>query len=254
MINFKRDSDNLVVAGNGPSLKNIDLNSLPSDFDVFRCNQFYAEKQYYLGKKIKLVMFNPQFIYSQLKTINEIQKRKEYDIDYICLNYVTQRWAIDFDINHLISFHPYIYILKDLLDYQYLKELSLYDYYDNLRPTSGILLILLGKSLGYKNIYYIGMDFLDGASLEQIDFNINSNISKLIYKNNNFGIMHDKEIDKYFAEKVNTNKIITTTQKHEFDLKSDEAILDIIDYKEIDLNKSKAKKHKKISEFFKFKF
>lgn len=44
MINFKRDSDNLVVAGNGPSLKNIDLNSLPSNFDVFRCNQFYPHR------------------------------------------------------------------------------------------------------------------------------------------------------------------------------------------------------------------
>ncbi|ULO02439.1 alpha-2,3-sialyltransferase [Campylobacter sp. RM5004] len=241
MINFKRDSDNLIVAGNGPSLKNIDLNSLPSNFDVFRCNQFYAEKQYYIGKNIKLVMFNPQFIYSQLKTIQEISKNQEYEIEYICLNYVNKGWDENFDLNELLNHHPYIYTLKDLLNYKYLKELSLYNYYDNLRPTSGILLMLLGKSLGYKNIYYIGMDFLEGNNLEQIDFNKTSNINKMIYKNNNFENMHDKLIDEYFLNLTQAKKLGRVHDQINFINKANNSIIDIVEYNQTNL-KPKIKK------------
>ncbi|EAH6454264.1 alpha-2,3-sialyltransferase, partial [Campylobacter jejuni] len=45
----------VIIAGNGPSLKEIDYSRLPNDFDVFRCNQFYFEDKYYLGKKCKAV-------------------------------------------------------------------------------------------------------------------------------------------------------------------------------------------------------
>lgn len=44
-----------IIAGNAPSLKNIDYTLLPQDYDVFRCNQFYLEDKYYLGKKLKAV-------------------------------------------------------------------------------------------------------------------------------------------------------------------------------------------------------
>lgn len=33
----------VVVAGNGPSVKEIDYSLLPNDYDVFRCNHFYLE-------------------------------------------------------------------------------------------------------------------------------------------------------------------------------------------------------------------
>ncbi|EJB0361689.1 alpha-2,3 sialyltransferase, partial [Campylobacter jejuni] len=49
----------VIIAGNGPSLKKIDYSRLPNDFDVFRCNQFYFEDKYYLGKKCKAVFYNP---------------------------------------------------------------------------------------------------------------------------------------------------------------------------------------------------
>ncbi|MBT0881304.1 alpha-2,3-sialyltransferase, partial [Campylobacter sp. 2018MI27] len=83
MLQFNRTSDNLIVAGNGPSLKNIDLNSMPKEYDVFRCNQFYCEDKYYLGKNIKLVMFNPMVIYSQLKTLNTLISKQEYHVEYV---------------------------------------------------------------------------------------------------------------------------------------------------------------------------
>ncbi|EAI2324729.1 alpha-2,3-sialyltransferase, partial [Campylobacter coli] len=46
---------NVLIAGNGPSLKEIDYRRLPDKYDVFRCNQFYFEEKYYLGKNIKSV-------------------------------------------------------------------------------------------------------------------------------------------------------------------------------------------------------
>ncbi|EFP3399602.1 alpha-2,3 sialyltransferase, partial [Campylobacter jejuni] len=44
---------NALVCGNGPSLKNIDYKRLPKQFDVFRCNQFYFEDRYFVGKDVK---------------------------------------------------------------------------------------------------------------------------------------------------------------------------------------------------------
>ncbi len=46
---------NALVCGNGPSLKNIDYKRLPKQFDVFRCNQFYFEDRYFVGKDVKYV-------------------------------------------------------------------------------------------------------------------------------------------------------------------------------------------------------
>ncbi|MDE5926745.1 MAG: alpha-2,3 sialyltransferase, partial [Helicobacter sp.] len=40
--------DNAIIAGGGPSLKQIDYSRLPKNFDVFRVNFFYFEEQYYL--------------------------------------------------------------------------------------------------------------------------------------------------------------------------------------------------------------
>ncbi|WP_267523379.1 alpha-2,3-sialyltransferase [Campylobacter sp. MG1] len=198
--NFKRDSENLIVVGNGPSLKNIDLSSLPQDYDVFRCNQFYCEDKYYLGKNIKLVMFNPMVIYSQLKTIHEITKKNEYNIEHICLNYINQNWDCNFDLNYFKNKMPFVLILRELLEHKILKEICLLDEYDKLRPTSGILLMLLGKSLGYKNIYFIGMDFAYKTSKQHIGYDKNSNINNIIYNNVVFSNNHSPDIDLKFIE------------------------------------------------------
>lgn len=60
---------NVIIAGNGPSLKEIDYSRLPNDFDVFRCNQFYFEDKYYLGKKCKAVFYNPIFFFLNNTTL-----------------------------------------------------------------------------------------------------------------------------------------------------------------------------------------
>lgn len=59
----------VIIAGNGPSLKEIDYSRLPNDFDVFRCNQFYFEDKYYLGKKCKAVFYNTYFFFLNNTTL-----------------------------------------------------------------------------------------------------------------------------------------------------------------------------------------
>ncbi|MGC6406569.1 alpha-2,3-sialyltransferase, partial [Bisgaard Taxon 45] len=58
-----------VVAGNGQSLAEIDYSLLPEKYDVFRCNQFYFEERYFLGKKIKAVFFTPKVFLEQYYTL-----------------------------------------------------------------------------------------------------------------------------------------------------------------------------------------
>ncbi|MGL4389012.1 MAG: alpha-2,3-sialyltransferase [Brevinema sp.] len=48
----------IVIAGKGESLKNINYKRLPKTCDVYHINQFYFEEQYYLGNKLTYFMFN----------------------------------------------------------------------------------------------------------------------------------------------------------------------------------------------------
>ncbi len=78
----------VIIAGNGPSLKEIDYSRLPNDFDVFRCNQFYFEDKYYLGKKCKAVFYTPNFFFEQYYTLKHLIQNQEYETELImCSNY-----------------------------------------------------------------------------------------------------------------------------------------------------------------------
>ncbi|EAJ6613117.1 alpha-2,3 sialyltransferase, partial [Campylobacter jejuni] len=78
----------VIIAGNGPSLKEIDYSRLPNDFDVFRCNQFYFEDKYYLGKKCKAVFYNPSLFFEQYYTLKHLIQNQEYETELIvCSNF-----------------------------------------------------------------------------------------------------------------------------------------------------------------------
>lgn len=73
------ESKAVLIAGNGPSLGQIDYNRLPKEFDIFRCNQFYLEEEYFVGKKLRQLFFiiicflnNRQlyFIYKRIESMN----------------------------------------------------------------------------------------------------------------------------------------------------------------------------------------
>lgn len=42
----------IIIAGNGFSIDQINYKRLPKKFDIFRVNNFYFKKKYYLGLKV----------------------------------------------------------------------------------------------------------------------------------------------------------------------------------------------------------
>lgn len=61
---------NVIIAGNGPSLQSINYQRLPKKYDIFRCNQFYFEDKYYLGKNIKTAFLIYTLSYSNITQLN----------------------------------------------------------------------------------------------------------------------------------------------------------------------------------------
>lgn len=153
-----RSSENVVIAGNGPSLREIDYNRLPDSFDVFRCNQFYFEDSYFLGDKIKAYFFNPFVAVEQYYTIHKIKERGEYSIDHLILSSaeLTELW-----VDNIIRLFPDVIqstsILSKLTEFdQYIRFNELFF---NKRVTSGVYMCAVAIANGYKNIYLAGLDF-----------------------------------------------------------------------------------------------
>ena len=94
-----------IVAGNAPSLAEIDYNRLPLDYDVFRCNQFYFEDKYYLGKNIKAVTFATQTFAEQIYTTLELNRRSEYNIESIFIpnHHLLPKRKREFELENLMT-------------------------------------------------------------------------------------------------------------------------------------------------------
>lgn len=160
-----------IVAGNGPSLADIDYTRLPpppphscdsleqQSYDVFRCNQFYFEDKYYLGREVCFAFANPSVLFEQSYTYQTLTYKKEYNIQNIVVS--------EFHLNHLNT--PYrlnkrlfsdiicggdvLYLLADF--FAFVRHNGLH-YYKNI--TSGIYMCAFATALGYKKIYLAGID------------------------------------------------------------------------------------------------
>ncbi|WP_104748251.1 alpha-2,3-sialyltransferase [Helicobacter cetorum] len=158
----------LIIAGNGPSIKDLDYSLFPSDFDVFRCNQFYFEDKYYLGREVKGVFFNPSVFDAQIEMARVMQKRFEYNLDDVyCTNIGTHSW---FNKVSYVSTQEYLdkYYIGIRSVYGYLKDLepffALHSKYSNFYGqhfTTGIMMLIVAIALGYKEIYLCGIDFYE---------------------------------------------------------------------------------------------
>ncbi|XGQ70299.1 alpha-2,3-sialyltransferase [Campylobacter hepaticus] len=189
-----------IIAGNGPSLKEIDYTKLPIDYDVFRCNQFYFEDKYYLGKNCKAVFYNPSLFFEQYYTLKHLIDKKEYKTDFI--------FCSTFNLVHLenenFSKIFYNYFPDAHLGYDFLKTLKEFDAYCkfheiylNQRITSGIYMCAIAIALGYKEIYLAGIDFYHNGSFYAFNTKQN-NLIKLLpnFKNDNsHNIKHTKNMD-----------------------------------------------------------
>ncbi|EOW3520759.1 alpha-2,3-sialyltransferase [Campylobacter coli] len=194
----------VVVAGNGASLKEIDYSRLPKEFDVFRCNQFYFEDKYYLGRKVKAAFSFPGVFFEQYYTLNTLMQNKEY----YCENIVCKLFPLQHEINQkslrnfkkiFPLFFPYALDGNEHY-FNKLKELNsfinfnfLYD--EGLQITTGMYAIACAVACGYKEIYITGIDFY---STQDYAFDIKDKIG-LYTLNPSFKIQylksHNKETD-----------------------------------------------------------
>ncbi|MBZ7997273.1 alpha-2,3 sialyltransferase [Campylobacter canadensis] len=151
----------VIIAGNAPSLKNIDYAKLPKEYDVFRCNQFYFEEKYYLGKNIKAAFFNPFVFFEQYYTCYHLKQRQEYNIENI---FCTLFNLINIENEHFIN--NFYSCFPDAINaYDYFKKLKNFDafckfneLYLNNRITQGIYMCAIAIALGYSEIYLAGID------------------------------------------------------------------------------------------------
>lgn len=206
---------NAIICGNGPSLKNIDYKSLPKEYDVFRCNQFYFEEKYYLGKNIKYVFFNPFVFFEQYYTAKKLIEKKEYNIENIvCSTFNLSTVDSENFIKNFNSYfcdaylgHEMLHNIKDFLAFIKYNEL-----YENNRITSGIYMCAIAIALGYKNIYLCGIDFYNDKNNMYGFDNKKENLLKLnpaFFKKDSVYVKHSKEFDlkalNFLKDKYNVN-------------------------------------------------
>ncbi|MBM0636718.1 alpha-2,3 sialyltransferase [Campylobacter sp. VicNov18] len=190
----------VIIAGNGPSLKEIDYTRLPLEYDVFRCNQFYFEDKYYLGKKCKAVFYNPTLFFEQYYTLKHLIDKKEYETELIiCSNFnLTNIENANFSKN-FYNYFPDVH-----LGYEFFKQLKQFDayfkfheIYFNQRITSGIYMCAIAIALGYKEIYLTGIDFYHNGS----SYAFNTKQKNLLKLEPNF----KNDNSHYFGHSKNTD-------------------------------------------------
>ncbi|EAK2629560.1 alpha-2,3-sialyltransferase [Campylobacter coli] len=190
---------NVIIAGNGPSLQSINYQRLPKKYDVFRCNQFYFEDKYYLGKNIKAAFFNPYPFLQQYHTAKQLVFNNEYKMENIfCSTFNLPFIEKDNFINKFYDFFPDAELGHKIIEnlkkfYAYIKYNEIYL---NKRITSGIYMCAIAVALGYKNIYLCGIDFYEGEIIYPFEA-MSKNIKKTFpwmkdFKPSN---CHSKEYD-----------------------------------------------------------
>ncbi|HEH5157299.1 TPA: alpha-2,3-sialyltransferase, partial [Campylobacter coli] len=190
---------NVIIAGNGSSFQSINYQRLPKEYDIFRCNQFYFEDKYYLGKNIKAAFFNPYPFLQQYHTAKQLVFNNEYKIENIfCSTFNLPFIEKDNFINKFYDFFPDAKLGHKIIEN--LKEFYAYikynEIYLNKRITSGIYMCAIAVALGYKNIYLCGIDFYEGETIYPFEA-MSKNIKKTFpwmkdFKPSN---CHSKEYD-----------------------------------------------------------
>lgn len=164
-----------LIAGNAPSLAQIDYSRLPLKYDAFRCNQFYFEDKYFIGKDVKVACFADQALFAQIYTALLLNTRQEYHINSIFLNNKRDFGGENAEYEQNIcrflrTFRQERFINRvyDGAHSQYIAEflewLILNQLYFYKHPTTGILLCAIAVALGHKEIYIAGIDFYRGNS------------------------------------------------------------------------------------------
>lgn len=155
-----------LICGNGGSMKKIFYDRVPSDVDIFRCNQFYLEDRYFIGRNIKYALFSQSVRHEQLYTFNMLNKTNQYNIENIFLSSYPAELFYEGERIHENSTLDFI----DTIAY-FASTLAYFKVRFNKIPTTGMIMILFAIALGYTHIYIAGIDFY--TQKENYFFNTN---------------------------------------------------------------------------------
>ena len=171
---FKTNKNKVcIVAGNGPSLAEIDYERLPLQYDVFRCNQFYFEDKYYLGKNIKAVTFATQMFAEQIYTTLHLNNNNEYNIESIFIpnHHILPKNQREIEMESFIKIFKHECFIHKMYDGKYSHNIEAFLEYIKIQkiffakhPTSAIFLCGIAVAMGYKEIYLVGIDFYEGRA------------------------------------------------------------------------------------------
>lgn len=143
-----------VIAGNGPSLAQIDPGLVMIDDFIIRTNSFFLEPQYHLSNRVDLALIagDPRvapFVFATLKEVSD-----HYDIR----NWSTVKERL---IPTGRKFLPRGY-LAQTLDDDVRKRLEQLQAEYQAEPTAGIRAILMAHGLGAQSIILAGIDLYAG--------------------------------------------------------------------------------------------
>ncbi|MWV67595.1 alpha-2,3 sialyltransferase [Helicobacter saguini] len=160
ILESKIDSRKIIIAGNGPSVKEIDYKRMPLDCDIYRCSQFYFEDKYYLGKKIKGVNSVPFAVYNQFYNLCLLLQNKEYFFEELIMTGMPEEFK---SLDDFKRDYPNAIIGYKLLERipAYFNYINFYELYFGQRPTSAVQLCAIAVARGYKEIYVVGIDFYE---------------------------------------------------------------------------------------------
>ncbi|WP_394954155.1 alpha-2,3-sialyltransferase [uncultured Helicobacter sp.] len=169
----------LVVAGNGPSLREIDYTRLPKEYDVFRCNLFFCEEAYYLGKQINAYFFHQTNFFEYYFTLTHLVANKEYEVSKIlcpdhCVGFFASQEEFAKNFPDIELSDCYVDSLTEFSKYKNFNAI----FYNN-HITSGIYMCAVGTALGYKEIYISGIDLYEQGT-NSYAFKLQSNTRKLL--------------------------------------------------------------------------
>ena len=174
----------IIIAGNGPSLKEIDYKRLPKEYDVFRCNQFFFEDKYYLGKDVTGYFMGEPTFQSLFNTSFVLESSHEY---FFTEKYFSGLLLVDGIYNRELL--QDFWTLKVAFDI-YTKHTQISQFVNywfvcyGSYPTTGIIMIFTSVAMGYTDIYVTGIDFYKGKDRYAFDYN-NAKVLNKIFDNAN---------------------------------------------------------------------
>jgi hypothetical protein len=146
----------VLLGGSGPTLKEVALERIPADVRIYRVNNFFLEKDYYLGRSIDCLYFSgdKRALRFYLATIRKIIADRDYDIASLATHHP--------NVMNLTAPAPLEALSIHDTDICSLIKAAKDEF--GILPTSGIYAAVHAFQAGAHTIYLAGIDFYEGTS------------------------------------------------------------------------------------------